>query len=779
MFPSPQRISILESTTNVTFSCSQCLMIQILIENVLTNITDLPYVISLFSEDNEGSYMLLRETQSGIQYTTAHVNIAFVPDNTILNTEFTMTIIYFIVPICVIIAVILLVFIILLIFCLVKYRKRNAKNMKGASEDQKRSTVRSFRLEDEFNEDHPVKPIDSGYMALDQLDMAVAIPNSKPQEETNLTQTITYEEASEILDPKMLPISLDTFKSHMNKLWQKEGGLEEEYQSLGGKEHRYPCLSAQVEENKPKNRFKLIYPYDKDRVILDSTYANTNSDYINASHIHGVYVKDKFIAAQGPKDNTLESFWQMIIENKVNNIVMLTNLVESGRKKCEKYFPLTIGSNLVFGYYDVSLEKEELFTGYVIKMLKVNFPGGETRVKHFHFTAWPDHDVPSLYDELLAFVANVQDYLIKSKAPIVVHCSAGVGRTGTFITLYNITNAIKQKSSISIYRIVHEMREHRPQMVQTFAQYKFIYLSVLEILLGTTSIITTEFLNTYKLYMKSEYDGYVSVFFQQFSELNYQCEKGFSPACETALLECNKDKNPVKHVLPYDINRVDLSSLHWEENYINATSLDSGQIIITIHPTQNTLRDFYQLIYQMNPSLIVMLSSPKKLKQIEQRKSDRVVYWPTPGNPLQAEPFTVTHSNNEASPFIRNIFDIIHTIDNNTRSCTQIISTDWNEKDEPKLENIISLIQTILEFQKQSPAAPVLIHCEDGAGKSGVLYTVYKAIKESKEKGLIDIFHVVKKLRSERMNSVSNLVSWIYSFSYSRVDLIRMICING
>ena len=557
----------------------------------------------------------------------------------------------------------------------------------------------------------------------------------------------------------MLPISLDVFKSHMDKLWQREGGLEEEYQSLGGKEHRYPCLSAKTEENKQKNRFKLIYPYDKDRVILDATYANTASDYINASHIPGVYVKEKFIAAQGPKDNTLDSFWQMIIENKVVNIVMLTNLVESGRKKCEKYFPLKIGSNLVYGPYDISLEKEELFTGYVIKMLKVSFPGGETRVKHFHFTAWPDHDVPSLYDELLSFVTNVQESLIRSQAPIVVHCSAGVGRTGTFITLYNITIAIKHKSPISIYRIVHEMREHRPQMVQTFAQYKFIYLSVLEILLGTTSITTNDFLNTYKLYMKSEYDGYVSVFFQQFSELNYQCEKGFSSPCETALLECNQNKNPAKYVLPYDMNRVDLNSLHWKENYINATSLDCGQIILTIHPTQDTLRDFYQLIYQMNPSLVVMLSSPKKLKQIEQRKSDRVVYWPTPGNPLQTEPFTVTYSNSEVSPFIRNVFNITHTIDNSSRSCTQIIAADWNEKDEPKLENVISLLQTIFEFQKQSPAAPVLIHCEDGAGKSGVLYTVYKAVKESEEKGLIDIFHVVKKLRSERMNSVNNLVS--------------------
>ena len=132
MFPSPQRISILENTTNVTFSCSQCLMIQILIQNVLTNITDLPYVISLFSEDNEGSYMLLRETQSGIQYTTAHVNIALVPNNTINIT--TGIIILIVIIALIILSVIVILLIIVPIVIKVYYKKwRSSDPSKGTN----------------------------------------------------------------------------------------------------------------------------------------------------------------------------------------------------------------------------------------------------------------------------------------------------------------------------------------------------------------------------------------------------------------------------------------------------------------------------------------------------------------------------------------------------------------------------------------------------------------------------------------------------------------------
>ena len=724
------------------------------------------YNIPIFDEGNEGTYSLIRIIDTeGKNYTTAHVTIK---SSIIANPSSGIQSIYIAVP--VIILLLLAVLIPLgVLFIFIIWKRRSGSSFKARHLSTHSSPSKS---QNNFN---------SSLKGDNVLEMAVANRGFNEQiftKETNFTEpekdsatyqnvqeaksieALTYQEPAVVVNPRTIPIPLDIYKRHIDKIWQKQESLEDEYTSFGGKDHRYACTHAMNEENRIKNRFKQMYPYDQSRVILSKINEDPNSDYINASHIPGFYVKEKFIAAQAPKENTLEDFWRMIIENNIINIVMVTNLVESGRKKCEIYFPLNVGKKLVIGPYEIILDHEEVRVGYTVRIMSVHYMGNITQVKHFHFTAWPDHDVPTLYEELLLFVSKVHEGLIKTKTPMLVHCSAGVGRTGTFITLYNLLAAIQQCKPFSIYSIVHEMREYRPQMVQTFAQYKFIYLSVLEMLLGNTSIPTEEYIETFKLYMQSENEGYVSVFFQQFSELSYQCEKGFDPVCKDALAECNEKKNPIDDILPSDNNRVVLFSSHWPDDYINATSLDNGEIITTVHPSIGTLRDFHQLIYMMEPSLVVMLCSKKELQLIEQGRSHRVVYWPK-DKPIFKEPFILTSNDSEKTPyFIRNAITIKHLIDKCSRSFTQIIANNWDDKEELNLENSVVLIQTILEFKQHYPTSPIIIHCLDGAGKSGVIYTVYRGIRDSTEKGYIDIFHIVKKLRNERMKSVTTLVSY-------------------
>ena len=293
--------------------------------------------------------------------------------------------------------------------------------------------------------------------------------------------------------------------------------LENEYKSLGGETLRYECSFAQIDQNRIKNKYKFIYPYDKSRVVLKKIGKDVHSDYINASNIPGMYVDENFIAAQGPKVNTIADIWRMVFELKIVNIVMVTNCVEGGKLKCEEYFAMKEGRISEHAEYKVKTTSLTQYVGYITRVLKVQSSKESIQVKHFHFTAWPDHDVPSLHDELLQFIGYVQDNITQSETPILVHCSAGVGRTGTFITLFNLRAAILRRQPISIYHLVHEMREHRPHMVQTYRQYKFIYLAVLELLLENTSIPAEEFSSTYQNYLQSDQTGYVSVFFQQFS----------------------------------------------------------------------------------------------------------------------------------------------------------------------------------------------------------------------------------------------------------------------
>ena len=720
-----------------------------------------PLTISKFTDENTGTYSIIRKTSSGHPYNTAYVTIQ-APSSSLGIQP-----VYIAAPVVLILILVCLILICVFTLCIVKKRRKNSQFDQRILRNESSTPMKSPIIQ-KNNELNVATSFTPGYNVLGNgksTETKFTESEDQPNNYENIIQIFnsedaTYQEASEIIEPRKIPIPIDLFKSHIDRIWKKEGALLDEYESLGQGLLKYSTLAATLEENRIKNRFKYTYPYDKSRVILNTGKVDIHSDYINASNIPGFFVKECFIATQAPKENTLKEFWQMITENKIANIVMVTNLVESGRKKCEEYFPLKVGKKIIIGPYEIALDAEEIMVGYAIRKMSIQFMGKTSKIKQFHFTAWPDHDVPTLYHELLLFVSKVQEGLIKTKAPILVHCSAGVGRTGTFITLYNLLAAIQQGKPISIYAIVHEMREHRPQMVQTFAQYKFIYLSVLEMLLGNTSIPTAEYLDTFNLYMQSEHEGYVSVFFQQYSELNYQCEKGFSHITNDALEDLNSKKNPLKDILPCDNNRVLLFSSYWPGDYINATFLDNKDIIVTIHPTKQTLRDFHQLIYQMESILVVMLCSNKELQMIEKGNSDRVPYWPKYGETLTEEPFQITCESSEKTPhFIRNTLMMDHKLDQRNRSFTQIIANNWDDKEEPNLKKTVVLLQTIMEFRKNNPTSPIIIHCVDGAGKSGVIYTVYRAIRDSTEKGYVDIFHIVKKLRNERMKSVTTLVS--------------------
>ena len=572
-----------------------------------------------------------------------------------------------------------------------------------------------------------------------------------------------YLEIEEIVGSLMKPIPLNFYKDHMDKLWENEGELEREYDLLGGKEHRYMCENGLLDENKSKNRFRQIYPYDKSRVILSQFDDDIpGSDYINASIIPGLYVPQIFIAAQAPKDTTLEDFWQMIIEHKIVNIVMVTRLNELGKNKCEPYFPTSENNQIQIGQFNLILGSESLFNGHILRQINVTHGFRNLEINHFHFTAWPDHDVPTQFNELLLFVRKVQKGLIRSKAPILVHCSAGVGRTGTFIALYNLTKAIQKGRPINIYKLVHDMREHRPQMVQTFRQYKFIYLAVLEMLIGQTIIPTKDFTNTYKLYLKSDTEGYESAFSQQFNELNYQCGKSFQNICSAADDPKNADKNHIKYNLPYDFNRVLLHSNHFETDYINATLHDRESIILSVNPTVFCLQDFIQMVYQYKVGLVVMLTTSNERKLIESGESEFMQYWPTSAGPVKCAPFILTMKKCQNLQSIdKKVIALSHTLENKTHTFSQIICTKWNAENEPTdLCVIVKLLKAIHSHKSECPNSTIILHCSDGVAKTGILYTVHRAIQESIESNEVDIFHIIKKLRSERMNSLPELVSF-------------------
>ncbi|XP_017049952.1 phosphatidylinositol phosphatase PTPRQ [Drosophila ficusphila] len=224
-----------------------------------------------------------------------------------------------------------------------------------------------------------------------------------------------------------------------------------------------------------KNRYADIYPYDKNRVILDIDAEG--SDYINASFIDGHTRKKEYIATQGPKPESVMDFWRMVLQYNVRIIVQVTQFREGNTIKCHEYYPYTMRG------LTVTVKSKEVFDLYDRTELTVVHDkyGLKEKVIHFYFKKWPDHGVPEDPMHLITLVKKVKAEKRPSYSPIVVHCSAGVGRTGTFIGLDLIMQRLKSESKINIFETVKKLRFQRMKMVQTQQQYTFLYACTYEL----------------------------------------------------------------------------------------------------------------------------------------------------------------------------------------------------------------------------------------------------------------------------------------------------------
>ncbi|KAJ8392905.1 hypothetical protein AAFF_G00071090 [Aldrovandia affinis] len=243
-------------------------------------------------------------------------------------------------------------------------------------------------------------------------------------------------------------------------------------------------------ENKSKNRYKNILPFDETRVVLQSGDPNIiGSDYINAN-----YVKNKlrepedqkvYIATQGCLATTVNDFWQMVWQEKSHVIVMTTREVEKGRNKCVPYWPEVEGTNKVSGYV-VSCLSERDATDYKIRILEIaplDQSDAPREIWHYQYLSWPDHGVPLEPGGVLSFLTQVNSKQMDfpNAGPMIIHCSAGIGRTGTIVVIDMLIETIDTKGldcDIDIQKSIQMVREQRSGMVQTEAQYKFIYLAV-------------------------------------------------------------------------------------------------------------------------------------------------------------------------------------------------------------------------------------------------------------------------------------------------------------
>lgn len=283
------------------------------------------------------------------------------------------------------------------------------------------------------------------------------------------------------------PIKVNQFEGHFMKLQADSNYLlSKEYEDLKDVGRNQSCDIALLPENRGKNRYNNILPYDAARVKLSNVDDDPCSDYINASYIPGNNFRREYIATQGPLPGTKDDFWKMAWEQNVHNIVMVTQCVEKGRVKCDHYWPADQDS-LYYGDLILQMLSESVLPEWTIREFRICSEeqlDTHKLIRQFHYTVWPDHGVPETTQSLIQFVRTVRDYINRTPGagPTVVHCSAGVGRTGTFIALDRILQQLDSKDSVDIYGAVHDLRLHRVHMVKTECQYVYLHQCVRDVL---------------------------------------------------------------------------------------------------------------------------------------------------------------------------------------------------------------------------------------------------------------------------------------------------------
>ncbi|XP_033740575.1 receptor-type tyrosine-protein phosphatase eta-like isoform X2 [Pecten maximus] len=274
-----------------------------------------------------------------------------------------------------------------------------------------------------------------------------------------------------------------------------------EWDDLNSLSPEYPTEVAKMATNVPKNRYNNILPFDRSRVKL----CGGGNDYINANYIPGFKFEREYIACQGPLPGTIADFWQMVWEQDVPIIVMLTGCTEGNTVKCEQYWPEELDEPEIYGTVEVTRTVSEHNNDYVYSEFTIASEEHEKSIKHFHFLEWPDFSADLDCDAFLNFLFRVKSEIHDDLVgPIVVHCSAGVGRTGTYLAIDYLTEFVKTHNlseEFDIFQLVLKIRQHRTKMVQAKEQYIFIHECLRELVKRQ---MTVENLSNDGLQMPSE-----------------------------------------------------------------------------------------------------------------------------------------------------------------------------------------------------------------------------------------------------------------------------------
>ncbi|CAH7206401.1 receptor-type tyrosine-protein phosphatase V [Phodopus roborovskii] len=562
------------------------------------------------------------------------------------------------------------------------------------------------------------------------------------------------------------PIPIHSFRqSYEVKSAHAHQAFFQEFEELKEVGREQPRLEAEHPDNTSKNRYPHVLPYDHSRVRLSQLAGEPHSDYINANFIPGYSHPQEFIATQGPLKKTVEDFWRLVWEQQVHIIIMLTVGMENGRVLCEHYWPAN-STPVTHGHITIHLlaeESEEEWTRREFQ-LQHAVQQKQRRVKQLQFTTWPDHGVPEAPSSLLTFAELVREQVqvVQGKGPTLVHCSAGVGRTGTFVALLRLLQQLEEEQVVDVFNTVYMFRLHRPLMIQTPGQYIFLHSCLLNKILEGPSDTADS--------------GPISVM-------------NFAQACAKRAANANagflKEYKLLRQAIKYETGSLMPPPGYNENSIVPGDPSQTQFSLVEESPADRTLeawlfpggpsgrdhvvltgparpKELWELVWKHGAHVLVSLGLP----DTKEKPQD---FWPTEMQPVVSNMVTVhrvAESNTAGWPCT--LFRVIHGESGMERQVQRLQFPCWESGCELPATTLLPFLDAVSQCcsrGKSKKPGTLLTHSSKGTNQLGTFLAMEQLLQQAGTEYTVDVFSVALKQSQACGLMTPTLEQYIYLYN--------------